>query len=55
MSGIEPTKIQALEAGGLDPRFDLLLTLAACLEVQPSDFVLRAEALRGGKGSGTRP
>jgi transcriptional regulator with XRE-family HTH domain len=55
-SGLELTSIEALESGGLDPRFDLLLTLAACLEVELSDFVLRAEALQGdGQGSASGP
>lgn len=45
-AGIERTRIQALEAGQLDPDYDLLLTLAEALGIRVSAFVIRAEELQ---------
>jgi transcriptional regulator with XRE-family HTH domain len=45
-TGIEITRIQALEAGRLDPDYELLLTLAEGLGVRPSALVIRAEGLK---------
>ncbi|HTW43486.1 MAG TPA: helix-turn-helix transcriptional regulator [Solirubrobacteraceae bacterium] len=44
-SGLHRRRLQALEAGHLDPTYDQLLALADALGVQPSALVLRAEAL----------
>jgi hypothetical protein len=37
--------VRALEAGQLDPTYELLLALADGLDVRVSAFVIRAEAL----------
>jgi|GEM_PF-2147155 DNA-binding XRE family transcriptional regulator len=54
-SDVELAQIQALEAGRVDPTYELLLALAEALGVRPSAFVIRAEALaaedRAGEGS----
>lgn len=39
--------IAQLEAGRLDPTYELLIALAQALHVRPSAFVTRAEALEG--------
>lgn len=39
------SRLTAIEAGELDPDFELLLRLADSLHTRPSEFVLRAEAL----------
>ncbi len=44
-AGIEPERLDALEAGQLDPAYDLLIALAAGLGVRPSTLVIRAEQL----------
>jgi transcriptional regulator with XRE-family HTH domain len=48
-------QIRALEAGDVDPTYELLLALGEALGVRPSAFVTRAEALategRAGEGS----
>jgi transcriptional regulator with XRE-family HTH domain len=44
-AGIEIERVQALEAGQLDPDYELLLTLAEGLGVRPSALVIRAEEL----------
>lgn len=44
-TGAEPEDVQALEAGRLDPTYDLLLALAQGLGVRASELVIRAEAL----------
>jgi transcriptional regulator with XRE-family HTH domain len=41
--GVGVRRIQALEAGGLDPDYVLLVRLAKALGVRPSALVLRAE------------
>lgn len=51
-AGIERTRIQALEAGALDPDYDLLLTLAEALGIRISAFVIRAEELQAGPNTG---
>ena len=51
-SGASPQSIVRLEAGRLDPRFELLLALADAMGVRPSAFFQRAEALQG-EESGT--
>ena len=43
--GVHLNQIRALEAGRLDPGYELLLALADGLGVRPSTFVIRAEAL----------
>jgi transcriptional regulator with XRE-family HTH domain len=45
--GIDRRRIDALEAGRLDPGYELLLALADALDVQPSALVLLAERLAG--------
>jgi transcriptional regulator with XRE-family HTH domain len=45
-TGIERTRLQALEAGRLDPHYELLLTLADGLGVSPSALIVRAEELQ---------
>jgi len=55
-TGNEQTLIQALEAGRLDPSYELLLVLADGLGVRPSSFILRAEELKtSDRASGTLP
>jgi transcriptional regulator with XRE-family HTH domain len=44
-AGVELARIGALEAGLLDPTYELLLVLAEALGVRASAFVIRAEAL----------
>lgn len=44
-SGIQASTLEALEAGRLDAELDLLLALAQALDVRPSTFFIRAEAL----------
>jgi transcriptional regulator with XRE-family HTH domain len=48
-TGIEATRILALEDGQLDPDLDLLLTLAEAIGVRPSAFFIRAEELGRGQ------
>jgi transcriptional regulator with XRE-family HTH domain len=43
--GVEPTAILALEAGRLDPPYDLLLSLADALDLHPAALILRVEEL----------
>jgi transcriptional regulator with XRE-family HTH domain len=38
-------QLEALEAGRLDPDYELLLGLAECLDTRPSAFVIKAEEL----------
>jgi transcriptional regulator with XRE-family HTH domain len=45
-AGIERTRIEALEAGRLDPDYELLLALSEGLGVRPSALVIRAEELQ---------
>jgi DNA-binding XRE family transcriptional regulator len=55
---VELAQIRALEAGRVDPTYELLLALAEGLGVRPSAFVIRAEALatedRAGEEGSTR-
>jgi len=44
-AGVDLRRIAALEAGRLDPSYELLFALAAALGVRASEFVVRAEAL----------
>ena len=44
---VEENQIVAVEAGTLDPDFELMLKLAASVGVRASAFVLRAEELAG--------
>lgn len=44
-TGVEQRRIQALEAGRLDPDFELLLALADGLGLRPSAFIVRSEKL----------
>jgi transcriptional regulator with XRE-family HTH domain len=46
-AGVERGRIDALEAGHLDPGYELLLALSDALGVQPSALVLLAEGLSG--------
>ncbi|HEY7934915.1 MAG TPA: helix-turn-helix transcriptional regulator [Solirubrobacteraceae bacterium] len=43
---VDTNRLLALEAGELDPDYDLLIALAQALDIQPSRFVTRAEANR---------
>src|SRR5277367_3057481 len=47
-SDVELAQIRALEAGRVDPTYELLLALAEALGVRASTFVIRAEALAAG-------
>jgi transcriptional regulator with XRE-family HTH domain len=54
-SDIERRSLSALEAGRLNPTYELLLSLAEGLGIRPSTFVIRAEQLAAqdpGPGSG---
>jgi transcriptional regulator with XRE-family HTH domain len=44
-SGVESERIFALERGELDPDLDTMLALANAMDLRPSAFVLRAEAI----------
>jgi transcriptional regulator with XRE-family HTH domain len=46
-ANLAPARIAALEDGRLDPGFDLLLALAASINIRPSAFFLRVEELAG--------
>jgi len=46
-SAVSEATISALEAGRLDPDFQLLLDIAAAIGVRPSELVSRAEQLAG--------
>ncbi len=48
--GAEPAQILALEAGRLDPTYELLLALGDGLGVRASAFVIRAEELLAEQG-----
>jgi transcriptional regulator with XRE-family HTH domain len=45
-SGVTPERIGALEAGQLDPTYELLLEIADGLGAQPSALVILAERLQ---------
>ncbi len=45
VTGVDRRRIAALEAGRLDPAYELLLALGDGLGVPASAFVIRAEAL----------
>lgn len=47
-SGIDRGRIDALEAGLLDPTYEMLLALAHALGVQPSALVITAERIETG-------
>jgi transcriptional regulator with XRE-family HTH domain len=49
-TGVEPGRIHALERGELDPDLDTLLVLAEAMDLRPSAFVLRAEAIAEADG-----
>jgi transcriptional regulator with XRE-family HTH domain len=42
-AGVSPARLAALEAGRLDPDFELLLALAEAIGVRPSAFFVTAE------------
>ncbi len=44
-AGLKQTRLEAIEAGRLDLRYDVLLALARGLGVQPGELVTRAEAV----------
>lgn len=44
-TGVEPKRIRALERGELNPDLDTMLALAKAMDLRPSAFVLRAEAI----------
>jgi transcriptional regulator with XRE-family HTH domain len=46
ITGMARQRVDALEAGRLDPTYELLLTLADGLSVQPSTLVALAEELK---------
>jgi transcriptional regulator with XRE-family HTH domain len=46
VTGVECEQIDALEAGQLDPTYELLLVLARGLGIRPSVFVVCAEDIR---------
>jgi transcriptional regulator with XRE-family HTH domain len=48
-AGIEEARLGALEAGRLDPDYELLLAVAEGIGVRPSAFVLRAEEIADGQ------
>jgi transcriptional regulator with XRE-family HTH domain len=43
-AGLTRARVEAIEAGRLDPRYDVLLALAGALGVTPAVFITRAEA-----------
>jgi transcriptional regulator with XRE-family HTH domain len=43
---VQASRLRALEAGQIDPDYDLLLALAQALDIRASAFVIRAEARR---------
>jgi transcriptional regulator with XRE-family HTH domain len=45
-TGVEREQIDALEAGRLDPTYELLLVLARGLGIRPSVFIVCAEDIR---------
>ena len=45
-AGVQASRLQALEAGQIDPDYDLLLALAQALDIRASAFVISAEARR---------
>jgi transcriptional regulator with XRE-family HTH domain len=45
-TGVERKQIDALEAGQLDPTYELLLVLARGLGIRPSVFIVCAEDIR---------
>jgi transcriptional regulator with XRE-family HTH domain len=45
-TGVEREQIDALEAGQLDPTYELLLVLARGLGIRPSVFIVCAEDMR---------
>jgi DNA-binding XRE family transcriptional regulator len=52
---VELAQIRALEAGRVDPTYELMLALAEGLGVRPSAFVIRAEALAKEDRAGEEP
>jgi transcriptional regulator with XRE-family HTH domain len=52
---IERTSLSALEAGQVNPTYELLLLLAEGLGIGPSAFVIRAEQLAAKGPSSGRP
>ncbi len=44
-TGVKAERIHALERGELDPDLDTMLALAEAMDLRPSAFVLRAEAI----------
>jgi transcriptional regulator with XRE-family HTH domain len=49
-AGVGKRRLQRLEAGKLDPDFELMAKLADALNTRPSTFVIRAEALKAKGG-----
>jgi transcriptional regulator with XRE-family HTH domain len=47
--GVEERRIRALEAGQLDPDYELLIALADGLGVRVAELVIRAEQLAAGR------
>jgi transcriptional regulator with XRE-family HTH domain len=45
LARVEPERIRALERGELDPDLDTMLALSEAMDLRPSAFVLRAEAI----------
>jgi transcriptional regulator with XRE-family HTH domain len=45
-TGMHRRRIDALEAGRVDPTYELLLALADGLGIQPSELVILAEQLK---------
>jgi transcriptional regulator with XRE-family HTH domain len=50
-TGISRKRVEALETGQFDPSYELLLTLAERLGIQPSALVTLAEQLKDANGS----
>jgi transcriptional regulator with XRE-family HTH domain len=48
--GMLPRRLQALEAGRLDPAYELVFALADALGVRPSVLITRAEGIRAKRG-----
>jgi transcriptional regulator with XRE-family HTH domain len=44
-AGVDPRRVEEVEAGRLDPSFRMLLRLAQSMGVRPSAFFIRAEQL----------
>lgn len=52
VSDVKESRLQALEAGQLDPDFELMLNVAESMGVRPSAFIIKVEELRAAEKPG---